>query len=409
MFRWILVAASVVFCIAPATRSAELDLDGQLRVRSEGADRSQAGQDVLWDILQRVRVGLRATVSEEVDLYIQVQDSRTYGSEPSTLTSTINLDLHQGWAEVRKPWGDAELQVRLGRQELSYGNERIVGAVGWNNVGRAFDGLRTRIPRGQWRFDLGAWRLRDEQGAPETPTYVDSNLPRWNDDLYMTYNSYAAAAGQFHGDLYGLYRNDRRGFYETTIGEHIDGKWRWLRYDHEFTAQLGKRLGEDLEAYLFSAQAHASVGNGFECGAGFDFLSGDETPGDGTFNYFDTTRIFHTGHKFYGRLDSPFILTPAGLLNPYGSIGFKGPRNLSATAVVHGFFTHRDFVQSNTGGTPTNQSYMGTEVDAWVGLSVAARTRLEVGGAVLVPGRVLKDRSLEETAVWAYAQGVASF
>lgn len=419
MSRWIFAALVLLIVQAPVVRGAEIEFDGQLRVRAEGADRSHRGKEVNWDILQRTRVGVRAVVSEEVDLYVQVQDSRNYGREPGTLASTSNVDLHQGWAEVRKSRGEAEAQMRVGRQVLAYGTERIIGAVEWNNVGRAFDGARLRVARRNWNFDLGAWRLTDLVliQPPQDEPPVDSS-----DELFVSYNSYRSSEGDRRGEFYAIYRDDDRGYYETTLGEHVDGRIGKIRFDQEFAFQTGSRLGEDLEAYLISAQAHVRVADPLEIGAGFDFLSGDKMPGDGKFNYFDNRRLFATLHKFYGLMDSSlFLAGTSGLVDPYGRIGLKGPRDLGAAITVHVFFTHHEFWPEGDPIDPpaplTDELYLGTEVDGTLAFAVASRTRLELGGAVLVPGGSLKNRvdelganrGLDRTAFWAYAQGIASF
>ncbi len=389
----------VLYFAVPVAQSTEISFDGQVRVRAEGADRSQRAQEVIWDIFQRTRLGLRADVSDEVDLYVQIQDSRTYGSESSTLSSSFNVDLHQGWAEIHKPWGEAKTGVRVGRQELAYGSERIIGAVGWSNIGRAFDGARARMARGGWTFDLGAFRLTED-----VPT-ADAS-----DDFFVTYNGYAFPDHDVRAEFYAMYRDDDRGFYETTLGEHAAGRIGPIRFDHEFAVQLGSRPGADVEAFLFSTQAHARVGARAELGAGIDWVSGDDDTSDGTFRYFDLGRLFHTGHKFYGLMDSALALAgPAGLLDPYGRIGVRGPRELRADLTVHVFYTHRDFTLPAVVTPPSDSRYLGTEIDARVGLAVASRTRFELGGAVLVPGQLLEDRGLDRTAVWAYAQGIASF
>lgn len=416
MFRAFLAVLVVIALTAPSARSAEIELDGQVRVRVEGEDRTNQDQEVIWFILQRTRIGMRANVSDEVDLYIQMQDSRRYGDEQvnpnvdPTLTPTINVDLHQGWAQVRKSWGGNESQLRFGRQELSYGNERIIGTVGWSNVGRSFDGLRTRSTRGNWSFDLGALRLAQTfSGAPdERPS--DSN-----DDLFLSHNSYRFTDHDARGEFYVLYRDDDLGFYETTLGEHANGRFGRLRFDQEFAAQLGSRRGEDLEAFLFSAQVHARLHERVEFGAGFDFLSGDKDTLDTKFQAFDIRRIFSTAHKFYGLMDRAVVVAgPAGLLDPYVRLGLNGPRDLRAQIVVHAFSTqHKYFVEGGT-RMPTSSAYLGTEVDGTLSFAVASRTRFEIGGALLFPGDSLKIRqrngaALDKTAVWAYAQGIASF
>ena len=399
MSRRMLLALVLVSQLAPAARSTEISIDGQVRVRSEGADRSQRSREMIWDILQRTRLGLRADVSDEVDLYVQLQDSRTYGSESSTLSSSLNVDLHQGWAEVRKPWGTAEMQVRVGRQELAYGNERILGAVGWSNIGRAFDGMHARLAHGNWSFDLGAFRLREDRPTPDA-----------SDDLFMSYNSYAFPDRDVRAEFYALYRDDDLGFYETTLGEHASGRVGLVRFDHEFAVQLGSFLGADVEAFLFSAQAHIGAGSHAEFGAGFDLVSGDDDLNDATSRHFSLERLFHTGHKFYGLMDSALALSgSAGLLDPYGRVGLKGPHDVRADVTVHVFYTHRDFTTPLSTSPLSDSRYLGTEVDATLGVAVASGTRFELGGAVLVPGRQLEDRGLDKAAVWAYAQGIVSF
>ena len=36
------------------------------------------------------------------------------------------------------------ISAKVGRQELSYGDERLVGAFDWNNIGRVFDAAKLR-------------------------------------------------------------------------------------------------------------------------------------------------------------------------------------------------------------------------------------------------------------------------
>jgi len=45
------------------------------------------------------------------------------------------------------------------RQELSYGDERLIGAFGWNNIGRVFDAakLAGRIPGSPPTFSPAGW------------------------------------------------------------------------------------------------------------------------------------------------------------------------------------------------------------------------------------------------------------
>jgi len=51
------------------------------------------------------------------------------------------------------------LALTFGRQEWKYGDERLVGGFGWDNVGRAFDGFKGRVSSGKWFVDTLAARV----------------------------------------------------------------------------------------------------------------------------------------------------------------------------------------------------------------------------------------------------------
>jgi Alginate export len=54
-----------------------------------------------------------------------------------------SIDLHQAFATVGNH-KEFPLSLKVGRQELIYGEERLVGAYGWNNIGRVFDAVKLR-------------------------------------------------------------------------------------------------------------------------------------------------------------------------------------------------------------------------------------------------------------------------
>ena len=413
MRRLPLVCAWLVASAAPAAADTDFGIGGQIRVRFEVFDFNRTvppdsnyfrhrSTDV--DILERARLGVTATVSENVHAYVQVQDSRLFGTETSTLSNEHNLDVHQAWGEVQRLGSHRQLFVRAGRQQLSYGNERIIGAVDFSNIGRAFDALQTRLETGPWTFDLVAARVAEDVPA--------------SDDIVLSYNHYAVPDHDVGLDAYAMYRDADNGYFETTLGERASGTLSRLRFDHEFAAMLGSRQGEDLEAYLFSTQAHLRLGGpgAPAVGGGFDYFTGDETPGDGEFHLFDVNRTFHTGHKFYGLMDvAEFLAGAAGLVDPYGTLAVQGPGKLKASATVHGFFVDqpsrlaRDAGLVDPDAVSEEDSYLGTEMDALLSFAVATQMQLELFGGFFFPGRFLSDQDRGRTATWVYVQGTVDF
>lgn len=390
----------ILLQLAGSTASAvDLGWSGQLRVRGEGGDRSFLGRRFEWDTLQRTRVGIEARVAPEIRLFVQAQDSRAWGSEGNTLANTRNLDLHQAYGELEREGGGVRWRIRAGRQELVYGDERIIGPVGFSNVGRSFDAVQVRMSKGRLTSDVVAARLADDtQGSPR------------NDDLYLSYNRFASTAGDRGGEAYVLHRSNA-GIFETTIGERLFATHGRVQVVQELAFQTGRRAHQDIVGFLGSGQAYVRASGRVTIGGGLDFFTGDD-PGDADLQFFDSTRLFATAHKFYGRMDVVEALaSKGGLLDPYGVVLLRAPRDVKARLEVHAFRSQ----QKDALGTPlppstTLGAHLGTEIDLLLGFPVAERTGLEFLVTGFLVGESLADRGLgSRDAVWGYASMTFDF
>lgn len=63
-----------------------------------------------------------------------------------------NFDLRQSYLQLGPQWVNAE----LGRQELAYGDERLIGTNPWNNFGRTFDAAKLHYEQGKFSIDVFA-------------------------------------------------------------------------------------------------------------------------------------------------------------------------------------------------------------------------------------------------------------
>lgn len=74
--------------------------------------------------------------------HLEVQDVREWGEGDTRTTGTTGLG--EGYAELAGEGrsGVLEGRLRLGRQRVAWGSERLIGEANWNPHGRAFDGLR---------------------------------------------------------------------------------------------------------------------------------------------------------------------------------------------------------------------------------------------------------------------------
>jgi hypothetical protein len=98
------------------------------RVEGSSGLGSGGGRDDTY-YLNRIRLNTSVSVNSWLRGFAQFQDAQTLAydvaNHPTSHTNTV--DLRQGYIEAFQP-GTASVGVRVGRQTLSYGNERLVGA-----------------------------------------------------------------------------------------------------------------------------------------------------------------------------------------------------------------------------------------------------------------------------------------
>ncbi len=310
--RWLLgLALASAACLARVGPAAaeqgsgktEVSFDAEARLRPESrsdADFNAAVRDDRSFVDQRIRLGVRLEKGR-LSAYVQAQDSRSWGSEASTASNERNLDLHQGWVE----WTDTDrrFRVRAGRQELAYGEERLVGAFNWSNIGRSFDAVRLAWSAERWKLDAFAartasrGRTSDSQDLFGAYGSVLENRPASQVEAYLLWlRDRLARAGELPGAGVG-----RTSIW--TAGGRVRGTVRGWSYGLELALQAGDRATDAHEAWALASRAGYRFRSPLKpyLGAGFDAASGDGDPADGDSGEFEN--LFPTNHAFYGSMD----------------------------------------------------------------------------------------------------------
>jgi hypothetical protein len=205
----------------------------------------------------------------------------------------------------------APAYVRVGRQEMLFGSQRLVSTLDWANTRRTFEGVR-----GYWRsetFDFDAFWVY--------PVLIE---PKKLDEAYTKIQFYGAWAtarpvkGTFF-DLYYLGLTDNnivpdrylpgafapRGTQEIhTLGARSAGNRESLLWDFEAMVQTGTYVRRDHHAYAYTA----SLGWEFtehawrpQVWAGYDYASGTSDPFGDESNTFH--QLYPFGHYYFGYLD----------------------------------------------------------------------------------------------------------
>lgn len=331
---WVICSSLVLIFTENRQVQAALDaqvvtLGGEIRERYEfrdNADFNDTSNDTLSFMASRIRLHLGYDVTESISFYFQMQDSRLFGSETSTASNEKNLDLHQGYLLVKNMAG--RLSIALGRQEIFFGDHRLVGHFGWSNVGRSFDGVRFTY-QGPVRLDLwGAVTKVFGTNIGADPAFSPSN--RDQQQFYGLYGT--VKRGLVSIEPYVMYLRDTanaseltstgtlvspitdpaaRGQDRTTLGLRVDGKL----FDNtvDFTAESAYQTGtmdargttpeSDISAYAFAVKAGYTLPVAFSprIGVEYDRASGDDNPTDDNFTTFEN--LFPTNHIHYGYMD----------------------------------------------------------------------------------------------------------
>src|SRR5258708_14656268 len=138
--------------------SSWLTLGGEVRERYEYFDNFTWGkgpQDDNGYLLQRYMIHADAHIGENFRVFPQfksgLEDGRNGGPRP---TDRDEFDVHQLFADVRVPFDEKDsLTLRVGRQELSFGTQRLVSVRESPNVRQNFDGPRATLRWNEWQVD----------------------------------------------------------------------------------------------------------------------------------------------------------------------------------------------------------------------------------------------------------------
>lgn len=354
-----------------APRAAPV-LTGQVRLRGEWDDRT-AGTRPDAAVLSRVRIGIATDVQPWLSGFLQIQDARAWGTELDPTEGTADqMDLHQAYLDLRR----GATTLRLGRQEVGLGDERLVGSLGWGNTGRSFDGalVRRTFAGGEARALWMSVRERDARlgGGVNPQANEGADTDGW---LLGAFVSRAIGRVTLEGTLL----HDRKAV--TDESNTARGRILGTAGRLAFEAGAAWQFGPYRTAWFYSGALGAAVGRGGRVAAQLDYLSGDDDPLDADRTAFHS--LYPTGHAYHGYMDY-FLSFPAntaagGLVDAMLKLQAPlaaSPR-WSARADVHHFS-----LAEARGGERT----LGIEADVVVGRTLAPGVGLELGGSLFAPG-----------------------
>ena len=393
-------------------RNNNFDFNGAKKALTDGA----------W-LEDRTRLGVLIQPDSWFKFYIQGQDSREEGSQRPKIPGALGaegddpFELRQLYVQVGE---DKGLSLKAGRQVLSYGDERLLGAFDWNNIARTWDAVKLRYEAQDWWVDAFAASVVNPLNYKFDRSDLEDNGGLGHEQMLSgIYFSTTALAFQTT-DLYALYLHQHFAPSDTdfvTLGTRWKstpgalGPW---DYDAEFAAQTGDVKGKDLATFA----GHAELGYNVDApwkprfGVDFAYATGDSNAKDGKVTTFQN--LYPTNHLFYGYMD---LFSWQNMENI--DVNFK----VKPCDQVTVRFDYRADWLATTGDawyrangttmvrpiTPGASSFAGSEADLTVTYAPKKWLSLQAGYSHFFAGSYLKDTGAHSDGDFVYTQVTIKF
>ncbi len=386
---------------------AQLKLSGELRPRPEfqngfGELRSE-GDTANAFVSQRTRINVDYS-TEKVKFKVVFQDVRIWGSTPQMNVSDNYLALHEAWAEV---FFTKEFSLKLGRQELTYDDHRILGTVLWAQQSRSHD-IGVFKYESDFKVHVGiAYNQFKDATTPDYIKYYKSMQFAWfhKDFSNLKLSVLALNNGlQAFDNTTSLLTKEVR--YSQTLGTFVEGSISDVSLNGSMYYQMGKdRVNRSLSAYNFALNASLNINEAITVKAGAEILSGTAYDADIDKNN-SFTPLYGTNHKFNGFMDYFYAgnrhLDNVGL-NDFNIGGSWKNEQWIAKTTIHYFMSNAK--QYDSVKMEEASLSLGTELDLSLGYNLNDWINFTAGYSQMFATRsmeILKGGSKDVTNNWAY-------
>lgn len=350
--------------------------------------------------LNRFRINMKLQPASWLKFQFQGQDSRVWGKNqnPAAPPFQDTMDLRMAFVEV----GDNEKGTygfRFGRQELNFGEQRLLGSLNWTNTSRTFDAVRGTLRYKGYRLDAFASTVVNAKDG-EFNEHTDGN------NLHGLYGGIEKLVPNAVIEPYLFWRLTQRLTTETGTRGNLDFKTAGIRFvgklpmGFDYATEMAKQTGglgtDDIGAWA----GHWRLGYTLpklrykpRLVAEYNYATGDKNPKDGKRGTFDP--LYPTGHDKYGLADQ------VGWKNIHDvrlGTEFKPQAKWLVSSFFHDWWlaSATDALYSASGAVVarsvagTAGTHVGEEIDAQATYTVNKQLQLAGGFAHIFPGHFLK-------------------
>jgi hypothetical protein len=395
--RFLLLLLGIpVCCLADQNWQKKIKFGGELRGRAESTDEGY--------YLHRVRLSVTIEPLPWLRFVAQAQDARVFGNigVPDSPPYQDLIDLRLGYVELGKTDASSS-RVRIGRQELGYGELRLLGPSNWANAARVFDAvLATWRPNKAYRLDAFA-------ASVVNPLRGEFNKHTPGNNLHGLYGWLEELVPNATVEPYLFWR----------IGSNIDFKtWgtRWvgtLPRNFDYKIEMALQRGRVPEGSFHAWAGHWVLGYTVRKTrwiTEYNYATGDDDPEDGHLETFDV--LYPTPHDKYGLADrvgwrNIHHLRYGVEYKPFPTWTFVGNYHTWWLATTNdGLYSAPGRLIARMPGAP---SHVGYELDVLASHTFSKHVRASGGYGHLFPGGFLKAAIPGRSFNFSYAMVTVEF
>lgn len=377
--------------------------------------------------LLRTRFNLAFNPIKQFGLFLQAQDSQILE------TKIVNKTAFENYMDIRQLYANYEdrllidaislnkVSLRAGRQEFSFGGQRLIGGFNWSNVAQSFDGGKLGLHFSKFHVQMDVFA--GDKVSIKSPKEADDLFDGSSKDRVYGYYATAKAFRETLIENYLIHRETYKNISFGPSGSSEISNYTFggrlkkafsngIDYELETAGQWGNFKDQDVRAMM----AVGIVGYTFlyhpwqpRLAFEYDYGSGDSDPTDGKMTTFDN--LYPTNHLFYGYMD---FISLQNLNNPTFRISAKPHKKWKVQADMHFLFldTPKDsFYSAGRAVTRTKAAsiqdaspHVGDEIDLTVDFKFNNNISFHGGYSHFFAGKYLQETGANDDADFVYLQ-----
>lgn len=344
--------------------------DGDFSIKAQLRTRAEYRNGVLFPrykgdlpssfISNRARISLGFD-NKFLSMGISGQNVSVWGSRPQ-IENIGDFMLNEAWAKLTHN----NFFAQIGRQQLAYDDDRILGTLDWNQSGRWHDVLKMGYEDVNNKLHLILGYNNSSETIHNGQYFGGAQPYKRMQTLWYQYDTKSNFAASFILLNLGfetgtpattLDKAIGKTSYMQTLGTNLSFRHDALNLLGTFYYQTGEnKAKKDVAAYMWAVKGAYTINPTVSLAAGLDYLSGQNDSDKST--AFDP--LYGTHHKFYGSMDYFYASAyPSyGLFDKYASLILKPINKLTLDFTLHNFFSAQSIVVDDN-----KKKNLGSEID----------------------------------------------